>query len=129
MIRKLLILLSLGAAFGLSAPQVSHAQEKNTTGSNGGFVTPGKGGPSGIEKNTAAGSAAGSAGGAPETSLSRRSPVEPVTREGDATNQIMTLAPYALALAAFLAVALYFFVFRKPTTPEGDAAANGTNNQ
>ena len=125
MIRKWLLLLSLGTVFGLSAPITSYAQ--SSVGSDGGQTTPGKGGPSGIEKNAAVGSASGSAGSAPETSLSRRSSNEPVTREGDTTNQITTLAPYALALAVFLAVALYFFVFRKPTTPEGDAAADGTN--
>ncbi len=127
MIRKWLLLLSLGTAFGLGAPITSYAQ--SSVGSDGGQTTPGKGGPSGIEKNAAVGSASGSAGSAPETSLSRRGSNEPVTREGDTTNQIATLAPYALGLAIFLAAGLYFLVFRRPTTTEGEAASQGKESK
>ena len=123
MIRKWLLLLSLGATLGLSAPHISYAQNSGTLGSNGGAVVPGKS----SARNVAPDAAAGSAGSAPETSLSGRGAAEPATREGDTKNQIVTLAPYAFALALFLAVALYFFVFRKPTTTEGEAASKGQN--
>ena len=127
MIRKWFLALLLGATLvGSAPPQRVLAQGSGTLGSNGGLVKPGT-----SAKNVVADSAAGSAGSAPETSLSTRGAGEPATREGDAPNQILTLAPYAFLLALFLAVALYFFVFRKPTTTEGDAATdqNTANNE
>lgn len=129
MIRKAIFALCLGASFGLSAPQTVRAQSSKaatTQGSNGGFVEPANSGPSGLgAKNVAADSAVGSPGSQPETSLSRRGAAEPATREGDVPKQIGILAPVALFMFLFLAGGLYWFVFRKATTPEGEAASNG----
>lgn len=128
MIRKWLLALGLGVTFAVGTPATIHAQ--NTTGSNGGFVSPDNSGVSGLgAKNVTADSAAGSPGSAPETSLSTRGAGEPATREGDVPNQIGKLAPVALFMFLVLAGCLYWFVFRKPTTPEGQAAADGTNGQ
>ncbi len=127
MIRKAITALCLGASLGLGAPHTSWAQggnpSSNKLGSNGGFVSPSRSGVSGLgAKNVAADSAAGSPGSAPETSLSRRSAGEPATREGDVPNQIGILAPVAFFMFLVLAGGLYWFVFRKPTMPEGEAA-------
>lgn len=131
MIRKALLALCLGAFFGLSAPPRVQAQQQqsNTLGSNGGFVKPGSSSPSGLgAKNVAADSAAGSPGSEPETTLSRRGAAEPATREGDVPKQIGILAPVAFFMFLVLASGLYWFVFRKPSTPEGEAASNGNQN-
>jgi hypothetical protein len=136
MIRKALIALCLGASLGLISPQSVRAQGRahsNGLGSDGGFVSPSRSGVSGLgAKNTAADSAAGSPGSAPETSLSRRSAGEPATREGDVPKQVGILAPVAFFMFLVLAGGLYWFVFRKPTTPEGEVAAQNqttTNNE
>lgn len=136
MIRKAALALCLGASLGLGTPQIVRAQGRahsNGLGSDGGFVSPSRSGVSGLgAKNVAADSAAGSPGSAPETSLSRRSAGEPATREGDVSKQVGILAPAAFFMFLVLAGGLYWFVFRKPTTPEGEAATTGqttTNNQ
>lgn len=129
MIRNAVLALCLGASLGLSAPQTVWAQGSktaNTQGSNGGFVSPSNSGISGLgAKNVAADSASGSPGSQPETSLSRRGAAEPATREGDVPKQIGILAPVAFFMFLVLAGGLYWFVFRKPSTPEGEAASNG----
>lgn len=124
MIRQALVALCLGAALSLGAPGISHAQ--NTTGSNGGFVSP-----SNNVKKVAPDAAAGSPGSLPDTSLDDRSGAgaKPATREGDVTNQVAHLAPVALFMFLVLAGCLYWFVFRKSTTPEGEAASKGTNTR
>ena len=126
MIRKAVLALCLGALLGLGAPQTGWAQgsKTNTQGSNGGFVEPANSGPSGLgAKNVAADSAAGSPGSEAETSLSRPSAGEPATRESDVPKQIGILAPVAFFMFLVLAGGLYWFVFRRPSTPEGEAAA------
>lgn len=132
MIRKAVLSLCLGAALGLGAPQTIRAQEAKTAttlGSNGGSVSPANSGPSGLgAKNSAVDSAAGSPGSQPETSLSRRSAGEPATREGDIPKQIGILAPVAFFMFLVLAGGLYWFVFRRSSTPEGEAASNGNQN-
>ena len=115
---KWIVALSLCAPLVTATPQISRAQ--STLGSNGGAIIPGKVGPT-VAPNADAGSPASE----PETSLSTRSSADPSTREGDVTHQVFLLLPYAAVLALFLVGALYFFVFRKPTSPEGEAATKG----
>ncbi len=138
MIRKAITALCLGASLGLGAPHTSRAQggnpSSNKLGSNGGFVSPSRSGVSGLgAKNVAADSAAGSPGSAPQTSLSDRSGsgAKPATREGDVPKQVGILAPVAFFMFLVLAGGLYWFVFRKPTSPEGEAASTNqtTNNE
>ena len=135
MIRKTLLALCLGALVGLSAPpQVqAQAQHSNKLGSDSGFVSPAHSGVSGLgAKNVAADSAAGSPGSEAETTLSRPGAGEPATREGDVPKQIGILAPVAFFMFLVLAGGLYWFVFRKPSTPEGEAASanqTATNNE
>ena len=126
MIRNWTLTIALGVALAFGAAHVSYAQ--STDGSNGGFVVPGNSSShmTGTH-NAAVGDGIGSAGAAPQTSLSGRTGGVSVTRESDIPHQIGVLAPAALLLAIALAGGLYFFVFRKSTTEEGDAAANGPN--
>lgn len=132
MIRKATIALCLGVSLGLSAPHAGWAQgqqHSNKLGSDSGFVSPARSGVSGLgAKNTAAESAAGSPGSEAETTLSQRGAAEPATREGDVPKQIGILAPVAFFMFLVLAGGLYWFVFRKPSTPEGEAASNGNQN-
>jgi len=130
MIRKAVLALLLGAALALGAPPSARAQgaQSNTTGSNGGFVAPAHSGVTGEgAKNVAVGSDLGSPASEPSTSLSDRAGAgaHPVTREGDVTKQIAILAPIAFFMFLVLAGALYWFVFRRATSEEGDAAAQG----
>ena len=119
--------LCLGVLLGLSAPRTAHAQGPKTAttlGSNGGSVSPADSGASGLgAKNVAVGSDIGSPGNAPATSLSDRSAGATATSESDEPSQILHLAPYAFGLFLLLAGALYWGVFRKPTTVAGEEAA------
>jgi len=130
MIRKAVLALLLGVALALSAPPSVRAQgaKSNTTGSNGGFVSPARSGVSGEGvKNVAVGSDIGSPASEPSTSLSDRAGAgaHPVTRGSDMTRQIAILAPVAFLMFLVLAGGLYWFVFRRSTSNEGDAASQG----
>lgn len=132
MIRKATIALCLGVSLALSAPHAGWAQgqqRSNKLGSDSGFVSPAHSGVSGLgAKNTVADGAAGSPGSEAETTLSRRGGAEPATREGDVPKQIGILAPVAFFMFLVLAGGLYWFVFRRSSTPEGEAASNGNQN-
>ena len=115
---KWVLALLLWAPLVSTTPRVGYGQSR--LGSDGGAVVPGNTAPT-----TAPNADAGSPASEPETSLSARSAADPSTREGDVTHQILVLLPYAAVLALFLVVGLYFFVFRKPSSSEGEAAPKG----
>ena len=123
---KWFLAFAFGAMLSVGAPTVGWAQGSASSGSNDGrspaSSVPANGN---AKRDVGPNGAAGSSGWLPENSLSQRSAADPVTREGDVPNQIATLAPYAAVLALLLVGALYWFVFRKPTSPEGEAASKG----
>lgn len=117
---RLFLTLALGIVLGVGA---NGSMAQSTVGSQGGSVIPG------IVKQATPNAAAGSPGSEPENSLSTRGSFKGTPREGDVMRQIGILAPVAFVLFLVLAGGLYWFVFRKPTTPEGEAASTGTNKR